>query len=708
MATAGIIDLTIKRLQPHPIAAAWVRVAMARSPADRTRLLNGSLEVTLRTLNGFLLPDYLRGPPDPQVEAAIEALHRPSLGHWVGLLRCLAAAITRRDGPPAFFDELDAWYFDPGRKPSSAARLLDRAVALRNEAAHGTPLTGIAPVSRNEDLERLLRELLRSLGWLTAYRPFRILSQRPIRGGDLRLDVQFFCGSDPISERAIARSTRMLLQDTVYVAHPSGARFLDLAPFLSVTLDKRLQQERLFLLKSIPKMKRVRRVNDDTGDADEAGVAAAEEEILPFDTWLTLRGEHDFVWDNADAAADFAAPQVSALKAKGSILDDRFELRELLGEGGMAHVWRAWDRNFEEEVAVKILKPQLADDPLVQDRIRREGKLLHMVRHRHILSGVDLHTAADGRLYLKMPLVTGGHLGALVKPGGMEHDDVLLIAEQALQALEALHGQGVVHRDIKPSNFLLDETGDLLLADLGIARRLDDPRLTRTLEQVGSLAYMAPEQRSGDDVGPAADLYSLALVLHELSTGDLVTGNPGEDLEGFLGELVRGMGALAPVDRPDAGAALTRIQDWRAPEVVGDGEGEDPPDDPDPTPPRQPPIGGGVGATTGAKPPRSKRRKVAWFLAKWGCNSVVLFFALIGFSMVLCLGVTAYFMDAADSGTNLEQATDGHTDPAALVADPAEADTREKSAGGRDSGSVEAAPDPDEGASPTEPPPTNP
>ncbi len=201
-------------------------------------------------------------------------------------------------------------------------------------------------------------------------------------------------------------------------------------------------------------------------------------------------------------------------------LADRYQLERELGRGGMATVFLAKDLKHDREVAIKVLHPELAAS-LGAERFEREIKLAAKLQHPHILGLYD-SGAVDGLLYYVMPFVKGESLrDRLDRDGMLPVEDAIRIALEVADALGYAHAQGIVHRDIKPENILL--SGDhALVADFGIARAVSEAgtqKLTQTGMAVGTPVYMAPEQASGETVGPTADLYSLGCVLYEMLAG---------------------------------------------------------------------------------------------------------------------------------------------------------------------------------------------
>lgn len=199
----------------------------------------------------------------------------------------------------------------------------------------------------------------------------------------------------------------------------------------------------------------------------------------------------------------------------------RYSVEREIGSGGMATVFLARDIKHDREVAIKVLHPDLSAS-IGADRFEREIKLAAKLHHPHILGLYDSGIAAD-LLYYVMPFVRGESLrDRITREGMLPIDDAVRITLEVCDALGYAHAQGVVHRDIKPENILL--SGDhALIADFGIARAATgagQQKLTQTGMAVGTPVYMAPEQSTGDTVGPTADLYSLGCMLYEMLAGE--------------------------------------------------------------------------------------------------------------------------------------------------------------------------------------------
>ncbi len=196
-----------------------------------------------------------------------------------------------------------------------------------------------------------------------------------------------------------------------------------------------------------------------------------------------------------------------------------YELRTLLGVGGMGEVYQAFDTVKGRSVALKLLRPELAADPSFQERFRRESRIAAQLHEPHIIPVHDFGDI-DGVLFIDMRLVSGHDLkSVLAQQGPMHPGRAVAVLNQIAAALDAAHAAGLTHRDVKPENVLLTADDFAYLVDFGIARSGTDSGLTTAGSAIGSCAYMAPERFTDGYVGPPTDVYSLACLLHELLTG---------------------------------------------------------------------------------------------------------------------------------------------------------------------------------------------
>jgi eukaryotic-like serine/threonine-protein kinase len=202
-----------------------------------------------------------------------------------------------------------------------------------------------------------------------------------------------------------------------------------------------------------------------------------------------------------------------------AVLGDRYRLGERLAEGGMGSVYRAVDESLGRQVAVKVLRRELADEPAFLERFRREARAAAALSHPGV-AGVYDYGELGGSAFIVMELVEGETLAERIAARGrLPWTEAFALGEQVARALAAAHAHRLVHRDVKPGNILIGPGERAKVTDFGIAKAAAAATLTRTGMVLGSANYVAPEQAKDDDVGPAADQYSLGCVLFEAVTG---------------------------------------------------------------------------------------------------------------------------------------------------------------------------------------------
>ncbi len=202
-----------------------------------------------------------------------------------------------------------------------------------------------------------------------------------------------------------------------------------------------------------------------------------------------------------------------------ALASDRYEIGPRIGQGGMATVFEATDRQLDRRVAVKLLADNLAADDDFRRRFEREARLAGRLSHPNVVQVFDVGED-EGRPWIVMELVEGQGLEALLSERGpLDPRQAAGLGAQAAAGLGHAHAAGFVHRDVKPQNLLLREDGTLKVADFGIARAAETTRLTRAGSVLGTGPYMAPEQAAGGDVSAVSDVYALGVVLFELLCG---------------------------------------------------------------------------------------------------------------------------------------------------------------------------------------------
>ncbi len=207
----------------------------------------------------------------------------------------------------------------------------------------------------------------------------------------------------------------------------------------------------------------------------------------------------------------------------GTEFGPRYRIESMIGEGGMGTVYKAYDRDLDRVVALKLLRAELTADSDAMRRFKQELLLASKISHKNILRIHDLGDAG-GVKFISMAFVDGEDLHAVLKrEGRLPLDRALAITRQLCGALDAAHSEGVVHRDLKPHNVMLDKSGNVFISDFGLAKSLEAGAIgmTRTGEYLGTPRYMAPEQVEAKPVDHRTDLYSLGLILYEMATGDV-------------------------------------------------------------------------------------------------------------------------------------------------------------------------------------------
>src|SRR5215469_2556546 len=212
-------------------------------------------------------------------------------------------------------------------------------------------------------------------------------------------------------------------------------------------------------------------------------------------------------------------PSPGVLLEPGIVLASRYEILEILGGGGMGAVYKAQDLQLEREVALKVIRPELASDPEILQRFKHELILARQVSDRNVIRIFDLGEAGAIR-FITMEFVEGESLHKILqRQGKLEVAEAVDIMEQVARGLAAVHREGVIHRDLKPANIMRDKHGRVVVMDFGLARSFAGDGMTRTGTMLGTIEYMSPEQAQCKELTAASDIFSLGLILYQLLSG---------------------------------------------------------------------------------------------------------------------------------------------------------------------------------------------
>jgi len=270
----------------------------------------------------------------------------------------------------------------------------------------------------------------------------------------------------------------------------------------------------------------------------------------------------------------------------GTSIGSRYEIVRLLGQGGMGAVYQAHDKELERQVAIKVIRADMAANPEILQRFKQELILARQITHKNVIRIFDLGQA-DGIKFITMEYIEGENLqGVLRRKKKLEPAEAANILAQVCRALEAAHNEGVIHRDLKPQNIMLDKSGRAYVMDFGIARSMLGAGMTQTGALIGTPDYMSPEQAKGQTLDARSDLFSIGIIFYEMLSGQVPfdadttmgklwkrTNEPARPLDELdktiprpLSDIVRKCLEIDPQKRfANAGELLHQIEKWQGP-----------------------------------------------------------------------------------------------------------------------------------------------
>jgi len=225
--------------------------------------------------------------------------------------------------------------------------------------------------------------------------------------------------------------------------------------------------------------------------------------------------------NNAEQKARVVVISNQSTLQPGVLLAQRYQIVQMLGQGGMGAVYKATDVELNRTVALKVIRPDLARDKAIVDRFKQELLLAHQVTHHNVIRIYDIGEA-DGIKFITMEFVEGDNLLSLLhEKKKFSPSEAVEIMQQVCRALEAAHRVGVIHRDLKPQNIMRDKTGRIVVMDFGLARTLEGDGMTQSGALVGTMEYMSPEQALGKHLDQRSDIFALGLIFYEMLTGQM-------------------------------------------------------------------------------------------------------------------------------------------------------------------------------------------
>ncbi len=500
---------------PYPLAALY-RLAHANHEASaRFGFALRLAEGVFRFLALVNLADAAAGgAPVKQMADWLQLLEAPGMGKLLGLVRSTAQYLATR--PPPFLAELPAAL---GAEWETAANGI---VEVRNRWTHEeVQVTNLEAGPLLEELTPFLRTALRAVQFLGRY---RLGTAQGLRATGNAFTYFWYAsrGMEETCEPVALKGQAPVVDNVLMLLCPERGEGLYLAPFFYWGLTRGDRAAHVSWLYSLerradggqvgryrhPVLRQdVVRGLPDPGDPDGTGVSV-KEYLKRMTGWPGKTG----LQLHPECAARLRDPLAPAT------FQERYRVVGKLGEGGMGTVYEVEDTILGRRCALKVLHGDYVRSPHVVRRFLREGKVLAQIKHPGVVEVFDFGISPEQTPYLVMALVDGEDLEQRVaRAGPLTVNETVMLLTEVLEALEAIHRAGVVHRDIKPSNLIVSAE-EAWVVDFGIAAVPDGTRLTQTMDRMGTVNYMAPEQWDGE-FSPQSDVYACGRVLFTLLAG---------------------------------------------------------------------------------------------------------------------------------------------------------------------------------------------
>lgn len=502
---------------PHPISAAYRGSQTAAHPTERLVALLGAVDATLRYLGTLLLADSRGRALDAGVLAELERnLRFPTLERWAETVFLLAS--QGRDAA-GFIPELRTSLVGEDLEKTSLGRTLEDLAILSHELlVDRSSLVdeGLA-AEQIPEIQRMLEEVLSGLVFLVRYPLSVFRSSQPAQQEDKPFQGYLIrwkgFNLDPIPI-AVEFGTG-IPEEVVWLTNEDATAALLLDPLIKLRRDAGSKAEWMHLFAGIREAGTIRLENHHS-----RSFMAVELPQQSLGEWLLEPAEH-LVLTPSESCSHRLRFRSRLVPEEGT-LDGRYEVQGFMGRGGLGAVYSAFDSRSGQDVAIKILYPDLSRNEFFARYFVNTGVLLGALDSPHLVPVFDCaYSPSLQENRLVMARMKGGSLAErLARRGQLPAREALEICVGVLRALEVYHEQQLIHGSVHPGNILFDEGGTVRLGDFGILKvPAEQVRMLRPMERVHSLEYAAPEVLLGGNPGPRCDLYSVGIVLYEMLTG---------------------------------------------------------------------------------------------------------------------------------------------------------------------------------------------